>query len=134
MGSAMPWIELVLYISPDAMLSSKARRTMESLLAQYDPTHIRFTVCDVSKEPAAAELDHITFTPALVRRFPEPRAWILGDLEDTSEVTRILVAAGVRKTSELTIPRSVRPRLPLAERIPLGETPAPQDPRSSRDR
>jgi circadian clock protein KaiB len=104
MGSMTVHIELVLYTSPNTALSGRARRNMERLLHEYEPTQVLFTVCDISKNLEAAAADHIAFTPTLVRHFPEPRAWVLGDLEDPSAVIRMLRACGVRMRS----PRSLR--------------------------
>jgi len=94
-------IELVLYTSPSGFLSAKAVRNMERVLAEYERTWVLFTICDVTRHPRDAEADSITFTPTLLRRYPGPRAWILGDLEDISVVTRMLRAAGIERASEL---------------------------------
>jgi hypothetical protein len=93
-------IKLVLYTSPNAVLSARAVRNMEQILADYDEAAVAFEVCDISRDPAAAAREGITFTPALVKRFPGPLAWILGDLDEPSIVRRMLDGAGApRKTS-----------------------------------
>jgi hypothetical protein len=37
----------------------------------------------------------VVFTPTLVKRRPEPRAWILGDLSDPAVVTDLLHMCGI---------------------------------------
>jgi len=93
-------IRLVLYTSPNAVLSARAMRNMAQILADYEETAVGFEVCDISRDPAAAAKDGISFTPTLVRRYPGPRAWVLGDLDEPSAVRRMLDGAGApRKLS-----------------------------------
>jgi hypothetical protein len=82
---------------------------MERLLSEYEPSQVVFTVCDISKDSDAAQKEQITFTPTLVRRSPEPRVWVIGDLEDPSAVIRMLHAAGVRRRADDMPPLSMRP-------------------------
>ena len=91
-----PEVELVLYISAYSPSSLKALRTMERLLEAIDPAHVRFTVRDLSKDPSSGDEDHIAFTPTLVKRRPEPRTWIRGDLESGALVADLLRYAGVQ--------------------------------------
>ena len=56
---------------------------------------IGFAVYDLAREPERAEADHVVFTPTLVKRRPEPRAWILGDLSDPSVLTDLLHMCGI---------------------------------------
>jgi DNA-binding response OmpR family regulator len=90
-----PVVDLVLYIGSASPSSLKALRTVERLLARVQPGQVRFTVRDLSREPASAAEDHIAFTPTLVKRYPEPRTWIRGDLEDGAIVADLLRHAGV---------------------------------------
>ncbi|MFL5318517.1 MAG: response regulator [Myxococcaceae bacterium] len=89
-------VELVLYISAYSPSSLKALRNVQRLLQKFDARHLTFTICDLSKEPAeAGEADKIAFTPTLVKRWPEPRTWILGDLENTQVLEDLLTHSGV---------------------------------------
>jgi DNA-binding response OmpR family regulator len=99
-GPAMdePRIEFVLYISAASASSLRAVRNMQRLLAEYDARRVGFTICDLSKEePASLDEDRIAFTPTLVKRRPEPKTWILGDLENTRAVTDLLHLSGVER-------------------------------------
>lgn len=88
-------VELVLYVSSESVASTQARRNLERLLARFEPSHINVTVCDLSLAPLAGEADRVAFTPTLVRRYPEPRMWVLGNLREADIVADMLRAAGV---------------------------------------
>ena len=91
-------IELTLYISASSPSSLKALRNLRSLLAGYEPSQVRLVVIDLSKEGSAqAEDDRIAFTPTLVKRKPEPKVWILGDLEDREIISDLLGHSGVER-------------------------------------
>lgn len=88
-------VELVLYVSPASPASIHARRNLERLLRQFDSTQVRFTVCDLGREPLAGDADRIAFTPTLVKRFPEPKTWVLGNLREPDILVDLLRACGV---------------------------------------
>ena len=89
-------IELTLYISASSPSSLKALRNLRGLLAGYDASQVRLTVVDLSKDGSAeADEDRIAFTPTLVKRKPDPKVWILGDLEDADIVADLLGHSGV---------------------------------------
>jgi CheY-like chemotaxis protein len=92
-GGAM--VELCLYVSATSAASMKARRNLEALLSRYPAGEVAFAVVDVAAEPAAAERDHIVFTPTLVKREPPPVLWILGDLSQRSVLSDVLDTCGV---------------------------------------
>ena len=87
--------ELVLYISADSAASLQARRNLDDLLARFDESQVKVSICDLGQEPQAGEADRIAFTPTLVRRFPEPRMWVLGNLRELDVVADMLRVAGV---------------------------------------
>ena len=91
-------IELALYISASSPSSLKALRNVKRMLADYDAPQVRFTVYDLSKQhvPSADE-DRIAFTPTLVKRWPEPKVWVLGDLDDSAVVADLLSHCGVER-------------------------------------
>ena len=88
-------VELTLYISPTSPPSMKARRNMERMIADFPAARIGFEVLDLSHEPERAESDNVVFTPTLVKRRPEPRAWFLGDLSDRRVVADLLHMCGI---------------------------------------
>jgi two-component system response regulator GlrR len=88
-------VELVLYVSPNSPASAQARRNLEHLLAQFDSTQIKYTICDLVRDPAAGEQDRVAFTPTLVKRYPAPRTWVLGNLRESEIVGDLLRVCGV---------------------------------------
>jgi len=88
-------IELVLYVSPNSPASAQARRNLEELLTRFDATQINYSVCDLVRDPLAGEHDRVAFTPTLVKRYPAPRMWVLGNLRETEIVGDILRVCGV---------------------------------------
>lgn len=94
-GSEQRRVELVLYVSAESAASLQARRNLDRLLSRFDTSQIAVTICDLGREPHAGEADRIAFTPTLVRRYPEPRMWVLGNLRETDVVADMLRVAGV---------------------------------------
>lgn len=88
-------VELVLYVSAASTASIQARRNMERLLEKFDRTQVKFSICDLERDPLAGEADRIAFTPTLVKRFPEPRMWVLGNLRESQIVADLLRVYGV---------------------------------------
>ena len=97
-GKSARRIELVLYISSASPSSLKALRNLQRLLADFEPSHVVFNLADLSRElPESADEDRIAFTPTLVKKYPEPRVWILGDLEESRVVLDLLAQCGVER-------------------------------------
>ena len=88
-------VELVLYISSASPASIQACRNLERLLAGFVQSQVKFTVCDLVADPRGGEADRIAFTPTLVKRYPEPRMWVLGNLKDSGIVADLLRMCGV---------------------------------------
>ena len=88
-------VELVLYVSSASAASLQARRNLERLLNRYKRSQVKCRICDLFRDPLAGENDRVAFTPTLVKRYPEPRMWILGNLHDGAVVEDLLRACGV---------------------------------------
>jgi two-component system response regulator GlrR len=88
-------IEFVLYVSSASPASIQARRNLERLLDGYAASQVKLSVCDLVREPLAGEADRVAFTPTLVKRYPEPRMWVLGNLRETALLEDLLRACGV---------------------------------------
>jgi CheY-like chemotaxis protein len=88
-------VELVLYVSPASTPSVQARRNLETLFERFDSTQIKLTVCDLGRDPCGGDNDRVAFTPTLVKRYPAPRMWVLGNLRDTEIVADLLRTCGV---------------------------------------
>jgi two-component system response regulator GlrR len=88
-------VELVLYISSTSPASIQARRNFSELLWHYRADEVKWTVIDLLDDPLAGESDRIAFTPTLVKRYPEPRTWILGNLHNRDILTDLLRVSGI---------------------------------------
>jgi two-component system response regulator GlrR len=88
-------VELVLYVSPSSPASAQARRNLEHLLEEFEVTQVKYTVCDLVRDPLAGDEDRVAFTPTLVKRYPAPRTWVLGNLRDTEIIADLLRVCGV---------------------------------------
>ena len=91
-------VELVLYVSSASPSCAQARSNLEQLLAQFDQSQVRYTICDLMHDPFAGVADRIAFTPTLVKRYPKPKMWVLGNLRDTQIVADLLRVSGVDRT------------------------------------
>jgi hypothetical protein len=88
-------VELVLYVSSASPASLQARRNLELLLSRFAPNQVQWRVHDLGRDPLAGVEDRIAFTPTLVKRFPEPRMWVLGNLRETDLLADVLRLCGV---------------------------------------
>jgi two-component system response regulator GlrR len=91
-------IELVLYVSSSSAASVQAQRNVEAALAGVDRSLVKYSVIDLRADPLAGEADRITFTPTLVKRHPQPRTWMLGNLRNLAVLTDLLRASGIDPT------------------------------------
>ena len=88
-------IELVLYVSPASPASMQAQGNMERVLAGFNRADVAYSVCDLQRNAESADQDRVVFTPTLVKRYPVPRMWIVGDLRDGEIVADLLRTSGV---------------------------------------
>lgn len=92
-------VELVLYISAASPASMIAQGNMERVLGGFARGEIAYSTCDMQVNAESAERDRVVFTPTLIKRWPEPRLWIIGDLRDGEIVADLLRSAGVSASS-----------------------------------
>lgn len=88
-------VELVLYVSSSSLASRQARHNLAKCLRGFDPSRIRVTIRDVSRDPLVAEADLIVATPTLVKTKPAPRICIVGNLRDSQVLLDVLEGAGI---------------------------------------
>ncbi len=88
-------VELVLYVSSASPASIQARRNLERVLDGFDRSQIKYSICDLGRDPLSGEADRVAFTPTLVKRYPEPRMWLLGNLREADIVADLLRVCGV---------------------------------------
>jgi hypothetical protein len=85
----------VLYVSPNSAASALAQRNLERLLAGFESSQIKCSICDLVRDPLAGDIDHVTFTPTLVKRYPTPRTFVLGNLRESEILADLLRGCGV---------------------------------------
>ena len=82
-------IELILYVSSQSSKSAAAIENIKTALSHFGSARVTLTICDLSKDPSG-NVDSIAFTPALVKRSPGPRTFILGHLTSPALVLELL--------------------------------------------
>jgi circadian clock protein KaiB len=92
-----PKIDLVLYTSAESEKSQKALRSVREVLAQYEPSQVKFSTCDLSERPQEGDVDSVVFTPTLVKQGPGPRTSIIGNLDQKELLKDLLDASGVER-------------------------------------
>lgn len=88
-------IEITLYLTLPWPSSMRAQGNLERVLARVPKGHVRLNICDLAKEPERAEKDNVLFSPTLVKVWPAPKMWILGDLSEPGVLTDLLQLCGV---------------------------------------
>jgi len=83
-------IELILYVSSHSPRSAEAIANIEAALSRFDSSRVSLTICDLSQTPDGGNADGIAFTPALVKRAPGPRTFILGHLTNPELLLELL--------------------------------------------
>jgi circadian clock protein KaiB len=88
-------IELALYVTLPWPSSLKAKANLKRVLTGVREGDVRLIVCDLAREPERAERDNVIFSPTLVKVWPAPKMWILGDLSEADVLTDLLALCGV---------------------------------------
>jgi circadian clock protein KaiB len=88
-------IELALYVTLPWPSSLRAKANLRRVLTGVRQGEVRLRVCDLAREPERAENDNVLFSPTLVKVWPAPKMWILGDLSEPEVLTDLLAMCGV---------------------------------------
>lgn len=81
---------LRLYVSGDGARARRAIMAVEAIAAEIGPGSCALEIVDVLADPARAEEDRVIATPTLVKRAPEPRTKLVGDLSNPAVVAERL--------------------------------------------
>ena len=73
-------IELILYIGAHSPRSAAAIEKIRDVIKRFRFSRVRLTIHDLSKNASPGNGDRLPFTPALVKRSPGPRTYILGHI------------------------------------------------------
>lgn len=93
-GEGREPIDLVLYVSAHSLRSAHAITNIKSVLARFESSRVKLTICDLSQDPHLGIADAVAFTPTLVKRSPGPRTFILGHIANPEILVEILEACG----------------------------------------
>lgn len=88
-------IELALYVTMPWPSSLRAKANLGRVLARVPEGLVHLNVCDLAREPLRAEEDNVLFSPTLVKVWPAPKMWILGDLSEADVLTDLLALCGI---------------------------------------
>jgi CheY-like chemotaxis protein len=88
-------VELALYVNPPWPSSLKARANLDRVMSRAPAHAVHVTVYDVGKDPEKAVEHRVIFSPTLVKIWPEPRMWILGDLSDPRALVDLLESCDI---------------------------------------
>ena len=88
-------VDLLLYYTPPWPNSVRAHATLEQVLQRFNRDQVAVGVCDLSRDSRTADEDNVLFSPTLVKRFPAPALWIVGDLGNGEAVEELLRLSGV---------------------------------------
>jgi circadian clock protein KaiB len=96
-------IELALYVTLPWPSSLRAKANLTRVLSRVPEGQVRLLVCDLAREPERAEKDNVLFSPTLVKVWPAPKMWILGDLSESDVLVDLLGLCGIQ------VPAAPRP-------------------------
>lgn len=81
---------LRLFVSGDSASTEKTLMNLHKLLERGLHSPYTLKVIDIFKHPEQAEEDQVSATPTLVRAWPQPVRRIVGELEDTERILKII--------------------------------------------
>ncbi|MDB9314324.1 circadian clock KaiB family protein [Spirulina sp. CS-785/01] len=81
---------LRLFVSGDNATTEKTLKSIHQLLETGLNFPYTLKVIDIFKHPDQAEANHVSATPTLVRAYPQPVRRIIGELNDTQRVLKII--------------------------------------------
>ena len=88
-------LELALYVTLPWPSSLRAKANLGRVLSRVPDGQVRLVVCDLANEPDRAEKDNVLFSPTLVKVWPPPKMWILGDLSESDVLIALLALCGI---------------------------------------
>lgn len=79
-----------LYVAGRAPTSVRALNNLQTIVDANEGVAWQIEVVDVLVEPLRALADGVLVTPTLIRVFPQPEVWIVGDLSRQVDVCGVL--------------------------------------------
>ncbi|HTH32123.1 MAG TPA: circadian clock KaiB family protein [Lacibacter sp.] len=81
---------LQLYVSGMSPKSMAAIENINRICQEHLEGAFDLEIVDIYKDPQAAADHQIVFSPALIKRFPNPKKILVGSLSDESKVVKAL--------------------------------------------
>ena len=81
-----------LFVAGHSINTRQTLKVIHELLETNLSSNYTLKVVDISKHPEQAETNNITATPTLIRISPQPIKRVVGALEDTERVLKIIMA------------------------------------------
>jgi circadian clock protein KaiB len=81
---------LQLYVSGMSSKSMEAIENIKRLCDEHFKDAFELEIIDIYKNPEAAAIQHIVFSPSLIKKFPEPKKILIGTLADSEKVIKAL--------------------------------------------
>ncbi len=79
---------LELYVSGESFISNRAIESVTSLCNDVLQGRYELKIIDLQKDPEKAVTENIVVVPTLIRKSPEPKRQIIGDLQNPERVMR----------------------------------------------
>jgi circadian clock protein KaiB len=95
-------IEITLYLTLPWPSSLRAQSNLNRVLTGVPKGQVKVNVCNLAQEPERAEKDNVLFSPTLVKVWPTPKMWILGDLSEPDVLSDLLELCGVTSSAPRT--------------------------------
>jgi circadian clock protein KaiB len=81
---------LQLYVSGMSQKSMEAITNINRFCREYLEDAYDLEIIDIYKNPEKAFEQQIVFSPSLIKRYPEPKKILIGNLSDTEKVIKAL--------------------------------------------
>jgi circadian clock protein KaiB len=91
---------LQLYVAGTSPVSVKAIQNLRTILDQHLAGKYELDIIDIHQDPELARKADIAAVPVLIKKIPEPRRLLIGDMSDTPKVLRGLGLTNSAESSE----------------------------------
>lgn len=79
---------LQLFVAGMSVKSMEAIENIKQLCEKHLDGAFDLEIIDLYKNPEAASVNQVVFSPSLVKRLPPPKKTIIGDFSDTTKVIK----------------------------------------------
>ncbi|WP_233524481.1 circadian clock KaiB family protein [Mucilaginibacter conchicola] len=80
--------DLRLFVAGTSPVSIRAINNLKSILDEYSSGQYNLEIIDAHQQPTLARDENITALPMLIKKAPNPKRLLVGDMSDRSKVLR----------------------------------------------